>query len=163
MRETFSGKQQKLDWLNARLVHPHQRIILLAERFHNLRRRLRSSTSFHIQAVSAHIAGLHARLSQVSPAARIGQLRQRCADLDRRFHLSIDNMIRHHRQRLTTAVQNLNTLSPLATLERGYAIVEKSATTAIIRDAREVESGDEITAKLARGRLGCIVQTVDKD
>lgn len=163
MRETLSGKQQKLDWLNARLIHPRQRITLLAERLHNLRRRLRSSSTFHIQAMSARVGGLHARLNQVSPAARIGQLKQRCTDLDRRFHLSIDNAIKRHRQRLSTAVQNLNTLSPLATLQRGYAIVEKSDATTIIRDAREVESGDGITAKLARGRLGCIVQTVDED
>ncbi len=163
MQETLSGKQQKLDWLNARLVHPRQRIILLAERLHNLRRRLRSATVSHIQVVSTHLAGLRARLSQVSPAARVGQLTQRCVDLDRRFRLGIDNTIKRQRQRLAAAVQNLNTLSPLATLERGYAIVGKTNAATIIRDASEVKPGDGVTARLARGRLGCIVQTVDEE
>jgi exodeoxyribonuclease VII large subunit len=163
MQETLSSKQQKLDWLNARLVHPRQRIILLAERLHNLRRRLRSATVSHIQAVSTHLAGLRAHLSQLSPAARVGQLTQRFTDLDRRFHLGIDNTMKRHRQRLAAAIQNLNTLSPLATLERGYAIVEASNAATIIRDARDVKSGDGITAKLARGRLGCVVQTVDDE
>lgn len=163
MRETLYGKQQKLDWLNARLIHPHQRIILLAERLHNLCKRLRSSSTGRIQTLSTLVARLHVRLSQVSPLARVGQLRQRCADLERRFHLGMDNTIKRQRQRLATAIQNLNTLSPLATLERGYAIVEKSDTATIIRDAREVKTGDEVTAKLARGRLDCIVQVVDEE
>ena len=71
--------------------------------------------------------------------------------------------MKRHRQRLAAAIQNLNTLSPLATLERGYAIVEASNAATIIRDARDVKSGDGITAKLARGRLGCVVQTVDDE
>jgi hypothetical protein len=41
--------------------------------------------------------------------------------------------------------------------------VEKSNTATIIRDANEVKPGDGITAKLARGRLGCIVQTMDEE
>ena len=113
--------------------------------------------------MSTHLTGLRARLSQVSPAARVGQLTQRCTDLDRRFHLGIDNTIKRHRQRLAAAVQNLNTLNPLATLERGYAIVEKSNAATIIRHASEVKPGDGISAKLARGRLDCIVQTVDEE
>jgi exonuclease VII large subunit len=36
---------------------------------------------------------------------------------------------------LAAAVQNLSTLSPLATLERGYAIVGKTNAATIIRDA----------------------------
>ena len=48
-------------------------------------------------------------------------------------------------------------LSPLATLERGYAVVQ-SANGDVVSDARRVEVGDRITARLAQGRLVAVVE-----
>jgi hypothetical protein len=41
--------------------------------------------------------------------------------------------------------------------------VGKTNAATIIRDATEVKPGDGVSARLARGRLGCIVQTVDEE
>jgi exodeoxyribonuclease VII large subunit len=62
------------------------------------------------------------------------------------------------RQRLTHAAHALNALSPLATLDRGYAVVRHAATGVIVRDARAVAPGESIEARLARGSLSCIVK-----
>ena len=50
----------------------------------------------------------------------------------------------------------LDSLSPLGTLQRGYAIVTDSEGK-VLRDAREVEVGDEVEARLAAGKLGLVV------
>jgi len=42
-------------------------------------------------------------------------------------------------------------VSPLATLERGYAIVT-DADGKVLRDSAVLQPGDRITARLARGR-----------
>jgi exodeoxyribonuclease VII large subunit len=71
------------------------------------------------------------------------------------------------RQRLRTTTDRLahlgemlDSLSPLATLERGYAIVTDSSGR-VVRDARQVASGDKVEARLARGRLGLTVNRTD--
>jgi exodeoxyribonuclease VII large subunit len=50
----------------------------------------------------------------------------------------------------------LNAVSPLATLERGYAIVSIGGD--IVRDAATVEPGTLIEARLATGRLRARVE-----
>jgi exodeoxyribonuclease VII large subunit len=49
-------------------------------------------------------------------------------------------------------VRALETLSPLAILERGYALVF-DAGGQLIKDAAQVKSGDEISARVARGEI----------
>ena len=48
-------------------------------------------------------------------------------------------------------------MSPLATLGRGYAIVERPGGT-VVRDSREIALGDTIQTRLAKGRLQCRVE-----
>ena len=52
-------------------------------------------------------------------------------------------------ERIETALQ---ALSPLAILERGYALVF-DGSGALLKDARKVKAGDKISAKLAKGTL----------
>jgi exodeoxyribonuclease VII large subunit len=62
------------------------------------------------------------------------------------------NVLLLHRvrtERLDTALQSL---SPLAILDRGYALVFDS-TGKLLKDVNAVNTGDEISARLARGRL----------
>jgi exodeoxyribonuclease VII large subunit len=47
----------------------------------------------------------------------------------------------------------LNTVSPLATLNRGFAVVSRVSDGTLIGDAAAVAIGDEIEARLARGTL----------
>jgi exodeoxyribonuclease VII large subunit len=49
-------------------------------------------------------------------------------------------------------------LSPLATLERGYAVVSTDAG-AVLTDAGQAAAGDVIRARLAKGWLSATVDT----
>jgi exodeoxyribonuclease VII large subunit len=53
----------------------------------------------------------------------------------------------------------LDSLSPLGTLQRGYAIVSDSEGK-VLTDAGKVSVGDEVEARLASGRLGLTVKRV---
>jgi exodeoxyribonuclease VII large subunit len=44
-------------------------------------------------------------------------------------------------------------VSPLATLSRGFAIVTRAADGSLVTDVASLAVGDEIEARLARGRL----------
>ena len=57
-------------------------------------------------------------------------------------------------QRMETALQ---ALSPLAILDRGYALVFDNSGK-LLKDVRAVKSGDEISARLAKGTLQAIVK-----
>ena len=48
-------------------------------------------------------------------------------------------------------------MSPLATLDRGYAMVTDPASGRVVSDASQVSVGDKISARLANGTLDATV------
>jgi len=57
-------------------------------------------------------------------------------------------------------VKNLNALSPLSVLDRGYSIDTHSGKA--IKSSGEVKKGDAVQVRLAKGRLDCTVdETVE--
>ena len=50
-------------------------------------------------------------------------------------------------------------MSPIATLERGYAIVSSGESGAIVTDARNAPPGTVVDVRLARGGLAATVDT----
>ena len=55
----------------------------------------------------------------------------------------------------------LNTVSPLATLDRGFAIVTRGADGALVTDAGSVQVGEEIRARVAKGSVRATVIGTD--
>jgi exodeoxyribonuclease VII large subunit len=58
--------------------------------------------------------------------------------------------------RLDNAWARLSALSPIATLERGYAIVRSG--DAVVRSAEQVSQGDELAVRVADGTFGAVVE-----
>jgi exodeoxyribonuclease VII large subunit len=64
------------------------------------------------------------------------------------------------RARLGTLAASLNVASPLATLERGYAIVTDSSTGLAVTDAGKLKPGDTVETRVAKGRFEATVNSV---
>lgn len=64
------------------------------------------------------------------------------------------------RGRLQENARALEAVSPLATLERGYAIVRHGDDGRILRDAGELAVGDSIQARLGQGTLDATVTSI---
>jgi exodeoxyribonuclease VII large subunit len=101
-----------------------------------------------------------ARLARLSPAPRIAERQRQVKSVAARLCAQARRQIQGQRDRLAAGIRGLNAVSPLATLERGYAIV--SATDgSVLRDAALTGPGEEIEARLAKGSLRAIVKHVD--
>jgi exodeoxyribonuclease VII large subunit len=64
--------------------------------------------------------------------------------------------------RLKLAERALQSVSPLATLTRGYAIVTDTATGRVLMDAASVAPGTIVEARLARGSLRATVTRTEQ-
>jgi len=60
------------------------------------------------------------------------------------------SMLAAQQARLNQAAATLEALSPVKILERGYALVF-DASGALVKDAAQLSSGDEISARVAKG------------
>src|SRR5579862_6833590 len=65
---------------------------------------------------------------------------------------AVRNLLLERKVRLERMETALRTLSPLAILERGYALVF-DASGKLLKDAAQVKTGDEISAQLSKGRV----------
>jgi len=74
---------------------------------------------------------------------------------------AIRNQLLLNKVRLERMGRALETLSPLAILERGYALVFDSSGT-LIKDAEQVKAGEEISARVARGEIRATVKKANK-
>ena len=67
----------------------------------------------------------------------------------------------HARLRLQSWRQQLEAMSPLRTLDRGYAIVTRRSDGSLVRSHQDVAAGDQVNTRLARTLLRCTVNKVE--
>ena len=103
---------------------------------------------------------LQARLHARSPIPRLQQLQRDTTALRQRLTAAMQHQLQQAGQRLGHLAGLLDSLSPLGTLERGYAIIT-DVDGKVVSDSAELAVGDEVEARLARGRLGLTVNSVD--
>jgi exodeoxyribonuclease VII large subunit len=108
------------------------------------------------------------RADALSGSLAPAQLRARLAAAQVRFEsayrgckVAIEKQRTEAEKRLGLAAASLDALSPLAVLQRGYAIAQKDDGT-LLRDAKSVSIGDKVRVRLARGTLGARVDSVDE-
>jgi exodeoxyribonuclease VII large subunit len=90
-------------------------------------------------------------------APDIATARQRAAELVDRGGRALDDRLERRRTLLRSAHDALRTLSPAATLERGYAVA-RTANGEILREATAVGAGDPLHVIVARGTVDARVE-----
>lgn len=103
-----------------------------------------------------------ARKSLVRPDHKLREYRQTLDELELRAGRALRARLAEQQQALESAAARLNTVSPLATLARGYAIV-RDAQGAVLKNAVDVPVGAAVNARLANGSLACRVEAVITD
>ena len=92
-------------------------------------------------------------LKHLSPAVQLAQARQRVDDLLARAQAGLRHSTALRRERLGGLLGRLAGVSPLGTLERGYAVVRQRATGAVVRSVAQVAPGDALGVRVADGEF----------
>jgi len=99
------------------------------------------------------LAGQARALKHLSPAAQLAQARQRVDDLLGRAQVGLSHSLALRRECLSGLAGQLAGVSPLGTLERGYAIVRHRPTGAVVRSMAQVAAGDVLGIRVADGEF----------
>lgn len=154
---------QRLDWLDKRLgqQHPQRRLAQQVERLKALRQRLNSVQRSRLQGLRLALERLGATLQRHSPQRRLEQLKLREARALERLKAAISAQQTRWGHRLEAATHSLETISPLATLARGYSILTDVEGRRVIRSSEEVATGERLKARLHEGSLNVKVEGKD--
>ena len=138
--------------LRLKLVHPGMRLAQQSQRLDDLEQRLAGAVRGGLRGDRHRVREAFGRLLQHSPERLVREYRLRHAALAARLPRALTERVTRATQRLNMAQRMLDTVSPLATMTRGFAIVTRADGT-LVTDAESIAVGDEIEARLARGRL----------
>lgn len=116
------------------------------------RRRLDRAVITLVDREAHRLESWRSRPVLARPEALVEQRAAEVAALRDRGIRSLDQRLRRADDDLRHTLARLRGLSPMATLERGYAIVQR-ADGHVVRAAGEVETGDVLRVRLADGEL----------
>lgn len=161
-RRYVENTAQTLDWLSKRLAQGSPEAIVARQSawLGNLRQVMVASMRHLLTKRNTDIERMRYRLLQQSPAVRVQSNVTQLAALSHRLVTSGRNRVFNLQSQLNIVARGLHSVSPLATLDRGYAIVTDSKSGQVLSDAGKLKQGDSISARLATGSLDATVTQV---
>lgn len=165
MRRILDQSGDLIRTLNRRLslLHPAQPLRQHNQRIDEIEQRLLATMKQVLRTRQANLLEQSAHLQRLSPANRIQAMSVRHGNLAQRMATSMRHRIESATARLAVSSGTLNAISPLATLERGYAIIQHDVTGDVIRSAGQVRPDEIVSAKLGQGQLRAKVIEIKKD
>jgi exodeoxyribonuclease VII large subunit len=139
-------------------AHPGARLRQHAQRLDELEQRLQRAMVRKLDRARMRLGNAEALLARSSPARRLAVVRLRLDRSARQLPLCMQRRLQQSRERLERSMRTLHAVSPLATLERGYAIVLDDDGH-VVTDAGAVATGASIEARVARGTIRATVVT----
>lgn len=123
--------------------------------------RLQEQLTYRLQLIQGQSSQrwkeLRGRLREQTPVHQVRAARKR---LDGNQHQLVQSMVAITKQkRMETAgmIRQLDALSPLKIMSRGYSLVYDEQEAKLIRSIEEVQPGDVVRVKLSDGQLDCHV------
>jgi exodeoxyribonuclease VII large subunit len=132
------------------LSQPAQQLDRLTEQLgYKIRQRLTRASECHMR--------LDRSLSAFNPKDQALFAKKRLDMSKRQLLSTMQNVFREKRQEWTSHVRQLDALSPLKVMQRGYGLAYDERENHLIRSINQVQIGDVVKLQLSDGKLDCHV------
>ena len=144
--------------LRLHALRPQARLELFARRQLDAHRRLHAALRRHLDRRQARLRHADAVLRAMQPRRRLALLRQRLEALALRPQAALARRLQHDAMRLRGLARSLETVSPLATVARGYTILLHEDGR-VVRGVSDAAVGDALDARVSDGTLRIRVES----
>lgn len=158
IRRRIQDNRNHLQYEIRLLADPARQIEHFRNRVDHLTLRLRQSLHQLLSERRARLARHQQGLAHLNPIDRLKVFQRRLAELAFDLAQKGNGLIMQRRRMLQSYMAQLNLLSPLNILERGYSITRKIPTGEVVREADSVPLDDRVEITLHRGKLICSVE-----
>jgi exodeoxyribonuclease VII large subunit len=160
-RTKLSG--ERLAALERRLGDPRRRVADVRQRVDELGARSLAALRRRLDWERRELRDLSGRLVRGGPAARAGMVRERLRGAAEHLRLGLALRVRAAHAALERSRNRLEVLSPLACLERGYAIVRQGGPGGpVVRDAAALRAGETVSMVFAQGSARARVEETEE-
>ncbi|EGQ7795304.1 exodeoxyribonuclease VII large subunit [Vibrio parahaemolyticus] len=154
MRYYLAQQKQQSAQLLHRLErqHPSYQLQRQSQQLDELDMRLRRAMQRFIDTRQQAVERKHHRLQLNSPVKHLAQQKSRLERVEHKLLDAMDRKLLTIRHQLAIAAEKLDTVSPLATLKRGYSITQTEQGK-VVTSADDVKTGDLLVTRLANGEI----------
>ncbi|EJG1710155.1 exodeoxyribonuclease VII large subunit [Vibrio parahaemolyticus] len=146
-------KQQSVQLLHRlERQHPSYQLQRQSQQLDELDMRLRRAMQRFIDTRQQAVERKHHRLQLNSPVKHLAQQKSRLERIEHKLMDAMDRKLLTMRHQLAIAAEKLDTVSPLATLKRGYSITQTEKGK-VVTSADDVKTGDLLVTRLANGEI----------
>jgi exodeoxyribonuclease VII large subunit len=151
-RSQLNRLRPGLQQLEQRLLalHPKRRLQQQQQRLDELQLRLNRVIGQQLANATRQQQYLQQSLQHLSPAKAVKQQHEQLQQLQQRLQRGISLQLKQQQQTLGRLSNQLNTVSPLATLARGYSITFDDKQQ-VLTSSKQLKAGDKVAIKLAEG------------
>ncbi|MFO7902637.1 MAG: exodeoxyribonuclease VII large subunit [Planctomycetota bacterium] len=125
--------------------------------------RLAASLNAVAHAARTRLEAIAARRALRRPLDRVRDLERRLDELHLRATRAANATLRAAQRHVQAAAGRLESLSPLNVLARGYTVTQAGRDGPVVRDASQLNVGDELMTRYARGRTLSRVESIETD
>ena len=143
---------QELQNLSKRLRHPGDKLRELSQKLDNIETYIKKSMQNHLLSQRNNLNLQSSKLLQQSPVQNLQESKHKLSDLSKSLTFLISQISKEKRSSLLALSSTLEAVSPLAVLNRGYSILTTKKGE-VVTSEKEVETGEELTAKLKEGEI----------
>ena len=150
--QSLTRRKEQLIWMVRRLRRPDKRLQDHAQTLDRLELQLKRVLRNRLQRATAQLALQQQALVALSPAKKLSQQRTQLTALSQRLAHSGRRHLDQRKEQLVSLSRNLNAVSPLAVLDRGFSI-SLTDSRKVVRQTADVAPGQTLVTRLADGTI----------
>ncbi len=136
---------------------PQQYLLDQSERLDRVVMSISGSINQQLKWQSSRSEQAGARLKRVHPSELVNQRIKQLENVKKDIVQAMQIQQKEKKHTLISYIKQLDALSPLKVMARGYSLVYGADNKGLIASASDVEAGDNVRIKLADGELDCSV------
>jgi exodeoxyribonuclease VII large subunit len=129
----------------------------------NYRQRLLAGLRGRAATARTRVDALAARRVFRRPFDTVRDHQRRLDELNQRAHRAVRTLAELASRRTSAAAAQLESLSPLGVLSRGYSVTRRAKDNQLVRDANKLKIGEQIVTRFQHGEAISHVDEINKD
>ncbi len=166
IRNQIEKAEQQLQYCRYKLLNSAGQLTRARHQLQLRHAHLISSIATQLTTTEKQLQHYAYRLQLCSPHKQIATAASRLTTVKQQLSQAIRYILQTNQHHLEAKAVLLNSVSPLATMSRGYSITRKRDTqqqAAVIRSAQEVCPGESVEILLYQGTLHCLVKSCEQE
>ncbi|MGG2200629.1 MULTISPECIES: exodeoxyribonuclease VII large subunit [Paenibacillus] len=145
------------------LTNPRRQLMLQpAERLDRMKEQLIYKMRGRVNKSQERLMRSDRKIAAFNPKEQVVYSRKRLDAADRLLRQSMQAALKTKQRELVSTLRQLDALSPLKVMQRGYSLVYDEKEKQLIKSVQQVQLGDIIKLRLADGRIDCHVWSMEE-